>query len=239
MAGAPKHTMLKQTIQSYETGLLFKNGKFVRRVGPGRHWTVFGTELVPVDMRTRQDIVASQEILTVDNLSVRVSVVVTYCVIDPEAYVLKAQYPEALLHTSAQLALRESVGARSFEALRQDKGEVGAEVMASMGSTRESLGIDVLRAVVRDLMPPGALKKAYAQVEAARQEGLAALERARGETAALRNLANAARMLEGRPELLALRTLQAMEGTQGNVFLLNRILGNLPNRPPQTMPEEG
>lgn len=60
-------------------------------------------------------------------------------------------------------------------------------------------------------MFPGELKRIFAQVVQARQEGLAALEKARGETAPLRNLANAARTLAANPALLQLRTLQTME----------------------------
>jgi hypothetical protein len=69
-------------------------------------------------------------------------------------------------------------------------------------------------------MFPGDLKKAFAQVVIARKQGLAALERARGETAALRNLANAARMLEGNPELMQLRLLQEIGESTGNTIVL-------------------
>jgi len=62
----------------------------------------------------------------------------------------------------------------------------------------------------------------------ARREGLAALERARGETAALRNLANAARMIEQNPHLLQLRTLQVMEHTMGNTYVLGTTPPILP-----------
>jgi hypothetical protein len=77
-------------------------------------------------------------------------------------------------------------------------------------------------------MFPGELKKIFAQAVKAQKEGLAQLERARGETAALRSLANAARMIEQNPALLQLRLLQAVGENSGNTFVLGV--------PGQTMP---
>ena len=67
---------------------------------------------------------------------------------------------------------------------------------------------------------PGELKKIFTQVAHARQEGLAALEKARGETAALRHLANAAQMIERNPSLMQLRVLQAFGQNSGNTLVL-------------------
>jgi regulator of protease activity HflC (stomatin/prohibitin superfamily) len=69
-------------------------------------------------------------------------------------------------------------------------------------------------------MFPGELKTIFAQVVNARNEGLAALERARGESAALRNLANAAKLLENNPELRQLRFLQVLENKGGNTVVV-------------------
>ena len=77
-------------------------------------------------------------------------------------------------------------------------------------------------------MFPGKLKEIFAQVVNARKEGLAALEKARGETAAMRNLANAARMMESNPNLMQLRLLQALGKSSGNTLILGM--------PPHTMP---
>ena len=69
-------------------------------------------------------------------------------------------------------------------------------------------------------MVPSELKRAFAGIVAARREGEAALERARGETAALRSLANAGRMVEDNPGLLQLRILQQLGGSSGNTIML-------------------
>jgi len=69
-------------------------------------------------------------------------------------------------------------------------------------------------------MFPGKLKEIFAQVINAKKEGLAALEKARGETAALRSLANAAKMIENNPNLMQLRLLQTLGQSSGNTLIL-------------------
>jgi hypothetical protein len=77
-------------------------------------------------------------------------------------------------------------------------------------------------------MFPGEMKKAFAQVVKAQKEGQAALERARGETAALRNLANAARMMDDNPNLLQLRALQSLADSGGNTLVFGVPNGTVP-----------
>jgi regulator of protease activity HflC (stomatin/prohibitin superfamily) len=79
-------------------------------------------------------------------------------------------------------------------------------------------------------MLPGELRKAFAEVLKARQEGQAALERARGESAALRNLANAARLIEGQPALATLRFLQTLEASgAGQTLVMSDLTALLPS----------
>lgn len=83
---------------------------------------------------------------------------------------------------------------------------------------------------MRDLTFPSELKRAFAEVLKAKQEGQAALERARGETAALRNLANAARLMEGNPALFNLRLIQSVATAQagGNTLVFGLPGGFVP-----------
>ena len=85
------------------------------------------------------------------------------------------------------------------------------------GSIRNpaKIGLTVHAVEVKDVMLPADLKRAFADTLKVKQEGLAALERARGESAALRNLANAARVLEGNPALMNLRLVQSLSAAQG------------------------
>jgi regulator of protease activity HflC (stomatin/prohibitin superfamily) len=88
----------------------------------------------------------------------------------------------------------------------------GVRVRASVAE----LGLEVHDVQVRDLMLAGNLRSAFADVVVARQQGLAALEKARGETAAIRNLANSAELMERHPGIMQLRLLQAVENSPGN-----------------------
>ncbi|MFW2382871.1 MAG: SPFH domain-containing protein, partial [Acidimicrobiales bacterium] len=81
-------------------------------------------------------------------------------------------------------------------------------------------GLAVGAVRVRDLITPGELKRAVAEVVQAKLSGQAAVERARGETAALRSLANAARAAADNPALLQLRLIQQMESSHGNTYVL-------------------
>jgi regulator of protease activity HflC (stomatin/prohibitin superfamily) len=80
----------------------------------------------------------------------------------------------------------------------------------------QEIGLELHDVQVRDFMMAGGLREAYANVLLAKQEGLAALERARGETAALRSLANTAELMERHPGLMQLRLLQAVEAGSDN-----------------------
>jgi hypothetical protein len=77
---------------------------------------------------------------------------------------------------------------------------------------------------------PGELKRAFAQTVTAQKEGLASLERARGETASLRSLANAARLMQEHPGLLQLRAIQAIESSKGNTITLGLPDSDEPTR---------
>jgi regulator of protease activity HflC (stomatin/prohibitin superfamily) len=132
------------------------------------------------------------------------------------------------LHLILQLALREALAGRTAEELLATRRELGPTVMERSASAVARIGIELLSVDVRDLMLPGELKRAFAGVVAARKEGEIALERARGETAALRNLANAARMVEEHPALVQLRLLQEVGGSTGNTVVVGMPDGTIP-----------
>ena len=125
-----------------------------------------------------------------------------------------------VLHSLLQVALREVVGRQPIDQLLQQRDEIGKETLARAAGPAGELGVELLSVDAKDLMFSGPMKRIFAQVVEARQEGLAALEKARGETAALRNLANAARLVEERPALMQLRLLQQIAGSSGNTVIL-------------------
>ncbi|HEY5752123.1 MAG TPA: SPFH domain-containing protein [Chthoniobacterales bacterium] len=130
----------------------------------------------------------------------------------------------------------------TMEALLTQRVAIGAQLRELIAPRAEAVGVQVHAAEVRDVMLPGELRKAFSEVFKAKQEGKAALERARGESAALRNLANAARR---QPALATLRFLQMLEASDaGQTLVMNDLSALLPSlssrgaKPTATEPEE-
>ncbi|ESA36468.1 spfh domain band 7 [Leptolyngbya sp. Heron Island J] len=125
-------------------------------------------------------------------------------------------FPKAI-YLTVQNGLRSLISTVAMDDLLGNR-ELNQQLLDITASQVTPLGLRLINLSMRDLMLPGELKKLYAQIVQARQEGLAQLERTRGETAALRNLANAARLTHKNPTLLQLRLLQALEQSTGNTF---------------------
>lgn len=200
-------------VHDYEAGLLYRKGRFARRLGAGRYLVLpFRSEIVVVDTRRRAATVPGQEVLTADHVGLKVSVALSYQVADAVAAVHRAQSWESAIYQATQLALRAAVGSARMEDLLAQRLEIGRKLQESLAPAAAELGVTLHAAELKDVMFPGDLKRIFAEVVRAQKEGQAALERARGETAALRNLANAAKMLEDNPALFNLRVLQSVSG---------------------------
>jgi regulator of protease activity HflC (stomatin/prohibitin superfamily) len=204
-------------VREYEAGLLYRGGRFARRLGPGaRVLFPFWEEVVTVDLRKRIATIPGQEVLSTDNVGLKVSVAAEYEVADPVRAVHEAQSYEEALHVAVQLALRAAVGAAKIDDLLAQRVEIGRRLVDAVAPQVEALGLRLHVVEVKDVMFPGELKKIFAEVVRAQKEGQAALERARAETAALRSLANAARLVEESPALMNLRVLQSVGGAAAN-----------------------
>jgi len=169
-------------------------------------------------------------VLTADNINVKLSLVVTYQVADPVKAAHETQNWQGDIYNAAQLALRHVVSGVAAEALLTQRLDVAPQLLARVQPDAAKIGITVHTVEVKDVMLPAELKRAFGDVLKAKQEGQAALERARGESAALRNLANAARVLEGNPALMNLRVLQSLATAQstGNTLVLGMPAGFVP-----------
>ena len=217
------------TIFEYERGLRFVRGHLRNELGPGlyRYLRAY-TVIHKVDTRQVQLPVNGQEVLSKDGVAVKVSLSAGYRVTDARAATLNADNYITALYTELQQALRAAVSASEVETLLQNRAELGPQILQTSQPAAERLGLVLERLAIRDLTLPGDLKKIFAQVVKARQEGLAALERARGETAALRNLANAAQMVQRNPQLLQLRLLQVVGQQAGTTLVIGMPQGTTP-----------
>jgi regulator of protease activity HflC (stomatin/prohibitin superfamily) len=198
-------------VPEYACGALYRHGRLAEQLTAGLHRRFgLGWSATTIDLRRRELVIAGQELLTADHNTVKVSMWLAFTVTDTRRLLSVSMAPEQALHYAAQLALRELVGGWTLDEFFARKGEGDAILLAALVPLADELGYTVNKAAIRDVMLPAELKRAYAAVIAAREEGKAALERARGEHAALRSLANAARLLEEHPALVQLKSLQAI-----------------------------
>ena len=211
-------------------GLLYHEGKLVETLIAGRHvrWGK-NFRVALVDTRRTLLQVAGQEVLSADNVGVKLSVVLTTQIVDSAKSVQAADNHVAHIYSATQTAVRTVVAGVTMEALLTQRVAIGTQLRELIAPQAEAVGVQVHAVEVRDVMLPGELRKAFSEVLKARQEGQAALERARGESAALRNLANAARLIEGQPALATLRFLRTLEASNaGQTFVMNDLSALLP-----------
>lgn len=208
-------------VWEFEKGLRFDNGRFTGLVEPGKYriWR-HKSRIDRIDTRITHSVIAGQEVLSADSVALKVSLIAKYRVTDAVVAVTLCQDFSQSLYSILQIGLREIIGASPIDELLANRASVDAELLSRCEKEVADLGLTLLAVNVRDIMFPGELKKIFAQVVEARKQGQASLERARGETAALRNLANAAKLLENNPNLMQLRLLQTVGESSGNSLVL-------------------
>ena len=209
------------TVFEYERGLKYVKGVFREVLEPGQHWyvSVF-TTVRKIDVRPKFITLPGQEVLSADGVTLKVSLAASYEVENPNVAVNDVQDYEAALDLHLQIALRDIIGTATAETLLEQRDTFGPRILEKTAQVAAELGLKLNVVDMKDIMFPGQLKQIFSQVVAARKEGEAALERARGEDAALRKLANTAKLLEGNPSLMQLRLLQAVGESSGNTIMI-------------------
>jgi regulator of protease activity HflC (stomatin/prohibitin superfamily) len=211
----------RTVVFEHQNGLLYVDGKYTRTLKPGRHWYFpLWQSVQKVDMREFHITIPGQEVLSSDNVSLKISMAAGYRVIDPHTALNKVASYQESLYQIIQLAARDVIGSMEVDALLANRAEIGKRLFEKSSEKIAALGIELKLLEIKDVMFPGELKNIFAQVVNARKEGLAALERARGESASLRNLANAARMLDDNPNLRQLRLFQVLEKKDNNTVVI-------------------
>jgi len=218
--------LVRVTVYEFQRALRYRKGRFLSVLGPGQYWILEPkTTITPVDVRPNFVTLMGQELLTADGVPLKVSIAANYEMSDPQLAINgQANYAQAL-YLLLQLAVREVISTSKADELMENRAGFAEKIRALAEPQVQMLGLKLLTADLKDLMISGDLKKSFAQVVRARKEGEAALERARGETAALRSLANAARMLKENPQLMQLRLLQAMGESDGNTLVVGLPAG--------------
>lgn len=209
-------------VMEHEEGLLFKDGRLVQKVGPGKYvrWGKH-FKVQTFDKRMVQLVAANQEITCADGISLKLSARMDYRTVDIDKWYRSSNSPQVYLYTTLHEAVRDIVSALPVEEVMAQRQELSARLRETISPKAVTVGAEVIDATIRDLAVSGEIKRAYGQVIVAQKEAQAALERARGESAALRNLANAAKMMDANPSLLQLRWIHALGQTKGATIVLS------------------
>lgn len=198
-------------IYDYQKALFYKKGAFQKLLPTGKHYYLKkSSQIVVVDGRKLLVNVLGQEVLTKDQISVKLSVSGFYQVVDAVKAKHETDSYLAALYAGIQTVLRDLVSAMTLDELLEKKTDMDASLLEKTKAVAATLGLDVPMIAVRDVMLPAQLKKAYAGVMEAKKEAQRQLEKARGEQAVLRSLANSSQLYNEHPMLMQARVIQSL-----------------------------
>jgi len=215
---------MKKTVEAFEKGLRFRNGRFVEVLDPGRYRVrrLFVQERIEtVDLRQTTLVLQGQEMMTLDKVTLRLTSVATLRVKDPVAAILKVEDYEKQLYSDIQLALRDHVGALELDQLLAAKSRLGERILEEVKLGADGYGVEVINVGLRDIVLPGEMKAILNQVMEARKKAEASNIERREETASTRSLANTAQLLEKNPTLMRLKELEVLERIASKASNLN------------------
>ncbi|MGA4506489.1 SPFH domain-containing protein [Propionibacteriaceae bacterium G1746] len=213
-----KFTPFHLTVFPGECALRYRHGRFQGVLTPGRHPLRLGDEFVEVLVKSRTTTLAPQEVGTADGLVVRATAVTRWRVVDARAFHERDADPALVLYLAVQLALRDLVADIEAPVLVQrlrTEPDLGHRLRTAVAQAVAELGIEVLEVVVRDVVLPHEVRRMAIDLATARGRALEQLEQARARTAALRALANGAKLLDDHPALARQQLVASMPpGTQ-------------------------
>ena len=198
-------------LREYERGVVFRLGRYVGTRGPGLIILVpFIERMVRVSLRTIAMDVAPQDVITRDNVSVRVNAVLYFRVMEPEKAIIDVE--DYLFATSqlAQTSLRSIVGQAELDELLSERDKLNIRVQTILDEATDPWGIKVMAVEMKDVDLPMEMKRAMAKQAEAERERRAKVIHAQGEYQASQKLSEAAEVIEDHPIALQLRYLQAL-----------------------------
>ncbi|MCS7263510.1 MAG: slipin family protein [Armatimonadetes bacterium] len=198
-------------VQEWERGVVFRLGKFVRVVRPGLQFIIpFIERMIKVDIRVFTVDVPKQEIITKDNVTVRVNAVVYFRVMDPMAALTRVENYLYATQQVSQTTLRDVVGQSELDELLAHREELNQRLQRIIDTTTDPWGIKVDMVAIKDVELPDAMKRAMARQAEAERERRAKVIHAQGEYQAAETLAQAAEIMGRHPGSLQLRFLQTL-----------------------------
>jgi len=203
--------MSVRIVQEYERGVIFRLGRCVGAKGPGIFFIVpVIDKIIKTNLQFSAVPVASQAVITKDNVTATVDAVAYFQVVDPAASVVNIRDWYSSSQLVAQTTLRSTVGRHELDQLLSERDRIDAELQSALDTQTEPWGVKVHRVEIRDVGLPPQMQRAMARQAEAERERRAKVIAAEGELQASQKLGEAAQVIAASPGALQLRQLQTM-----------------------------
>ena len=198
-------------VQQYEQGVLFRLGRVVGTREPGLHLIIpFVDVLRRVSLRIVTMPIQSQGIITRDNVSVDVSAVAYFRVVDATKSVVAIENVAAAINQIAQTTLRKVVGRHTLDETLSETDKINLDIRAILDVSTVEWGVEVTLVELKDIQLPESMKRAMARQAEAEREKRAKIINAEGESLAAAALGEASDIMMAHPLSLQLRNLQSL-----------------------------
>jgi regulator of protease activity HflC (stomatin/prohibitin superfamily) len=204
-------------LREYERGVVFLLGRFERVKGPGLVLVIPGVQqMVRVDLRVVTMDVPPQDVISRDNVSVKVNAVVYFRVVDPQKAIIQVE--KFLIATSqlAQTTLRSVLGKHQLDEMLAERERLNLDIQRILDAQTDAWGIKVTTVEIKQVDLNDSMIRAIARQAEAERERRAKVIHAEGEKQAAAALLEAAQMLARQPEAMQLRYLQTLTQVAGD-----------------------
>jgi regulator of protease activity HflC (stomatin/prohibitin superfamily) len=200
-----------RVLKEYERGVMFTLGRFTGVKGPGVRLVLpVIQQMRKLELRTVVLQVPKQDVITRDNVSVKVSAVVYFRIVDPEKAVLQVVNPYEATSQLGQTTLRSVVGQHEMDELLAQRDKLNAAIQQVLDQNTAAWGVKVINVEIKDIDLDETMIRAMAQQAEAERARRAKVIHADGEKQAAQTLTEAARLLTSEPASLQLRYLQTL-----------------------------
>jgi regulator of protease activity HflC (stomatin/prohibitin superfamily) len=204
-------------LREYERGVVFMLGRFWKVKGPGLIIIIpIVQQMVRVDLRTVVMDVPSQDVISRDNVSVKVNAVLYFRVIDPERAIIQVEDFLAATSQLAQTTLRSVLGQHELDDMLAERDKLNADIQSLLDQRTDAWGIKVANVEIKHVDIDETMVRAIARQAEAERERRAKIIHAEGEMQASEKLVEAARILNQQPQSLQLRYLQTLTEIAGD-----------------------
>ena len=198
-------------LREYERAVVFRLGRMVGARGPGLIYVIPGIEkMVKMDMRTVTMDIPPQDVITRDNVSVKVNAVLYFRVLDPNRAVIEVENYLFATSQLAQVTLRSVCGQAELDELLSERERINSRIQEILDQQTDPWGIKVVLVELKHIDLPQEMQRAMAKQAEAERERRAKVIHADGEFQASQKLADAAEVIGKQPMALQLRFLQSL-----------------------------